>query len=1680
MFNPKTTIPQTLSLLVSLWAIISVVPSYCLTSEPARKSHLSIDNVRDSENKSHSAKSRQNFCELEFFMTPSDMTVSCQNLPVTSQPIVNHIGSDCCEPITVIESVDTIPGTCPIKFTLKRTWTASDECGNTATTHQFVQVVDITSPVFVTLPNNITINCDSNLPDPVIGIDVVATDNCNTVTISASKVIVPGVCQHEYIILYTYVATDRCNNSSMMQRTRYVRDISAPVFIDPPQNITIHCHAPVPPVDTLEANDNCSDQVWFTFTEGLTGGSYCDIQIRTRTWTAEDMCGNRSTHTQTITKLDAGPPSFAPFPDTIYESCGKISPFTPNVSDDCAITVQVNESSSIIPGNCPGNYVLIRTWTAVDDCGFSSTASQVVNVIDTIPPSITFDHPLLKSLNNGDTLKISCNENVIFGLADATIKDDCDNSPAKIFIDSLIYENNCIKLLYCEWAATDNCGNTTSFIFYMLVGDYAPPVITGVPADLTISCNTPIPPPANPILEDECDLGPKLYFNQTTTLGNCPNNYKITRIWEAVDFCGNISTAMQMITVQDLQAPVMNGMHPLLVGKPNGSTINMTCPNETIFKVEDVLAIDNCDLVSTVTLAISTLNVDCITNGHYIKKTYVWTASDDCGNHSTLTIHVNISDNSGPIWVAFPADATISCTDPIPNTKPVASDNCSGLDTLTSTDIIEIQQCGRKITRTWTAIDKCGNSTTRNQIITESDFAPPVISGIQQDLTVACDQSIPDPVQPNVNDNCDQDPKLSLKESVIPGNCPGNYTIKRIWTAVDKCNNTSTAEQTITVIDTVAPIFIAFPSDGTVACDELDQIGESISAVDNCNPNPIISIVDQKLNLVCEGEYFLISVYTADDQCGNSTSKTLKLYVYDDEAPTFINFIPEITISCENAHQIPKPVVSDNCDANPEVTYVELDKIEGSCSGEYQLIILWTVSDHCGNTATQTQSVVVNDYHAPIIEPIDPIINGVPSGTILTFECPDIPLMDVTSVLATDHCSNNITVTFEEEVQLANCDIDGYLFLLRCTWKAVDDCGNESSYTVFIKAVDTKAPVFIESFNDITIDLQNGDTIPAAITPHAVDACDENVTITLGEATTPHDCGYLLIRTWTAVDECGNTATEQQVIYVKVNCPCQEPEIKEIHQLNPKCYYADGEIVISTIQNPDNYTFTWIPDLGVPGNKNNIRTALPNGTYEVYVSDPSVQGTCFTKVSVTLNGNASCIDTVYISIPSTVTHTECISHLIDFPNLPVNANICELDHNKINAVAFKPTISCLQIEPVFETEGVTTICVIHCDDIQPSNCDTTILIVTLTSTIPCNKVFTENTWVVEDDDCEGGITVCLPIEGNIGSDFSLNVNGNVWTQPIEGCNFKTITSYNLAIVPGMGLNENYVVESWNINGLNYTTQFNNQSELINWMNMVDPLGYWSITQNVISGGRAGSSYFLLRIKHVASNVIVELGPQVLKTPLSYQLSLSPGTYNIVSYQNNYVCQDSLYLYVDCNKEENRLIAVNDTIITKVNKLITRNVIANDKIAQGPIKEFLITQYPVNGSVHVLNNTDIVYKPIDQYCGLDSLTYVVCDQTGCDDAVVYIEITCAKLIIFTGVSPNNDGINDAFFIEGIEDYPNNTLSIYNRWGNLIYHTTGYLNTWKGNWEGNQLPDGTYFYVLNDGEGGNYSGYLQIQR
>ncbi|WP_291869956.1 gliding motility-associated C-terminal domain-containing protein [Maribacter sp.] len=84
-------------------------------------------------------------------------------------------------------------------------------------------------------------------------------------------------------------------------------------------------------------------------------------------------------------------------------------------------------------------------------------------------------------------------------------------------------------------------------------------------------------------------------------------------------------------------------------------------------------------------------------------------------------------------------------------------------------------------------------------------------------------------------------------------------------------------------------------------------------------------------------------------------------------------------------------------------------------------------------------------------------------------------------------------------------------------------------------------------------------------------------------------------------------------------------------------------------------------------------------------------------------------------------------------------------------------------------------------------------------------------------------------------------------------------------------------------------------------------------------------------------------------------------------------------------------------------------------------------------------------------------------------------------VFNQFSPNGDGTNDFLKIQCIEQYPANRLQIYDRYGNLVYTVAGYINNWDGEGDSGQVPDGTYFYLLDLGNDTEVlKGWIQLIR
>jgi gliding motility-associated-like protein len=103
--------------------------------------------------------------------------------------------------------------------------------------------------------------------------------------------------------------------------------------------------------------------------------------------------------------------------------------------------------------------------------------------------------------------------------------------------------------------------------------------------------------------------------------------------------------------------------------------------------------------------------------------------------------------------------------------------------------------------------------------------------------------------------------------------------------------------------------------------------------------------------------------------------------------------------------------------------------------------------------------------------------------------------------------------------------------------------------------------------------------------------------------------------------------------------------------------------------------------------------------------------------------------------------------------------------------------------------------------------------------------------------------------------------------------------------------------------------------------------------------------------------------------------------------------------------------------------------------------------------------------------------------GCTETDTIIITTASNLIIYSGFTPNDDGINDEWDIDYWQYYLNMTVDVYNRWGGLVFSSKGYSDDkrWDGTYKGKPVSVGTYWYVINLNDGSKpISGHVTIVR
>ena len=682
------------------------------------------------------------------------------------------------------------------------------------------------------------------------------------------------------------------------------------------------------------------------------------------------------------------------------------------------------------------------------------------------------------------------------------------------------------------WTATDACGNVSVCTQTILVQDTTAPTIT-CPADAVFECDG-----AGNLGEidnwladvsasDTCS-GVTITDDYAGLGDDCGDTGSATVTWTATDTCGNTATCAATVTVEDTTAPTITCPDDLPLecdGSGNSAAIAAW--------LELAGADDICG-GAAITHDYVGLSDDCGATG---AATVTWTATDACGNSAMCTATVTVSDNLPPT-ITCPDDLTLECP---ADTCTIKTGVAQGSDVCGDVTIAFADEstpgCGdtEVIARTWTVTDDCGLSVTCVQTITVQDTTAPLVT-CPGDLVVECDgagNTIDIDAWlavASASDTCNG-VTLTSDYAGLSDDCGDTGSATVTWTATDTCGNTATCSATVTVEDTTAPT-ITCPDDLPLECDGSGNSAaiaawlELAGADDICGGAAIthdyVGLSDD-----CGATGAATVTWTATDACGNSAMCTATVTV-SDNLPPAITCPDDLTLECPADTCTINTGVAEGSDVCSDVTIAFADESTPGCGDTEVIARTWTVTDDCGLSVTCVQTIAVIDATDPVIAcPAD-----------VTIECTADTSSANTGVATGSDTCGDVAID-ESDVSVAGC---GDTEVITRTWVATDDCGNTTSCVQTVTVEDTTPPT-ITCPDDVTLECPADTCILATGTATGSDTCgaveiefEDDVTDQCGATET-------ILRTWYAVDECGNENSCVQTIVVEdttaptVTCP---------------------------------------------------------------------------------------------------------------------------------------------------------------------------------------------------------------------------------------------------------------------------------------------------------------------------------------------------------------------------------------------------------------------------------------------------------------------------------------------------------------------------------------------------------------
>ena len=1027
---------------------------------------------------------------------------------------------------------------CPAVESVERHAMAWSACGHHAVSYT-VERHDLEAPVFVELPPLESADCTS-LPDTADIADFVVTDACGSALSLAvlSDVVDGEPCNQQ--LTRTWRLTDACGNATDTFQVVTLVDTTGPEFLVQDETILCENYADYVP-STPTFTDNCtpSESIVWTAEEGDPVGAFPSDFTLTVTYTATDLCGNSTVQSATLTVLDTVAPVLTDLPaDTLLDCAawpGYLAP-APSAADNCTSDLGSPTVDTVLtPGACDGQFTVDITTTFTDLAGNAASHTQTIEVTDTTAPEFTY-FPGTVTLDCEEAWPAVEGNNLPVG------SDDC--SGVELTWTETESEGGCpgASVLTRVFTLTDGCGNSTSASQVLQREDNAGPAWTFVPGDVDIACGTDLPSDMA-MAQDNCAGVDSVWVtleeidpSEGGQVDPCPVIARYIRTFQAVDLCGNESSAFQTVDVIDTVAPVLQNL-------PADTLI--ACG--AMMPAHSVTAFDACT-DAQVTITVDTLSIDCPGTFALLRT---FTATDACSNSAQAQQTIEVVDTVAPTTAPL-AEVTILCDEALPTDLPTATDACSNpvMVELFSVDSVA-GDCPQAwdVTRTFVATDACGNAGFSSQLIHVVDTVAPVLVLGLDSVTLECGSPLPVNL-PSYADACDiMVNVMEVMPDTVAGDCPGEYVVTRHFDAMDACGNVSQSSQTVIFTDTGSPEFDNVPGPVTIECD-MDLPTELPTALDDCSgPVDVVLFAVDSVAGDCPQAWTVTRTFRATDACGNQADATQLVTIVDTTAPVIdTTTVPEPAFfSCSVEHPTCADfdvLAFDNC-GGTEVNCT-VDTLFTDCPATFTLEMTFTATDECANDAMLTVQFDVADTTAPVLNLDLAPVND-------TIQCtPDYPdLFDASAFSVEDDCSEwtlgaSREVVGDEETPCDYVLIDTYTFT---------DCnGNETAFVHTRTVIDSEGPNLptsvvadeeyycafeVPEFTmPITASMLADDDYPFGAVSDNCAAQDE-IVIDYSDSILVNNGpnNYTVQRTWTLTDHCDNKTEVVQVIIVA------EPEL---------------------------------------------------------------------------------------------------------------------------------------------------------------------------------------------------------------------------------------------------------------------------------------------------------------------------------------------------------------------------------------------------------------------------------------------------------------------------------------------------------------------------------------------------------